>query len=295
MRRPHRLSCALLGFLACAGGLAAAPLPAPDGFSAAIALYEACRYSEARTAFQRLAALQPESPELDFYLGRLALWFDDGPEARHYLERAAGCAPAEARIQNALGDAYGLAAQQANLLAKLGWARRCLAAYERAVELDPKNPAFRWSLVGYFCIAPSIAGGGRDKAFAQAAELRRLDPMAGRVAYATLYLAQGNPTAAFAQFDEVLRERPDDFLALYHVGRCAALSGQQLERGLQVLRRCLTLTPPAGEGMPTLAAVRHRLGNILEKMGDPAAAAAEYQAAERENPDFRPAKMALKN
>ena len=284
-----------LVLFAWAGGLGWARAAASPDFAGALGLYQGRHYSAARAAFQNLAAAGPDNPEIDFYLGRLALWFDDGAAALRHLERAARQSPREARIQNALGDAYGLAAQGAGLLAKFGWAKKCRAAYERAVELEPGNPAFHWSLLGYDCMAPAIAGGGRDKALARAAEIRRLDPMSGRVAFATLALVEKNAGAAFALFDEVLREHPDDFLALYHLGRCAALSGEQLERGLAALRRCLVLTPPEGDGLPTRACVYHRIGNILEWQCDRVAAKEAYAAAVRIDPDFRPAKIALKN
>jgi tetratricopeptide (TPR) repeat protein len=285
------------GWIACFfwGGIAVAASESTGGFSRALQFYEAGRYAEARIGFTRLAVERPNDRELDFYLGRLALWFDDANDAFAHLERAAASAPQDARIQNALGDAYGLMAEKAGLLAKFGWARRCLAAYQRAVQLAPDNAAYRWSLVGYYCMAPSFAGGGHDKALAQAAAIRKIDPMGGRIAFATLYLADKKTDAAFAEFETVLRDTPDDFLALYHIGRCAALSGEQLDRGAMALRRCLRLTPPEGDGMPTPASVHFRLGNILEKQGDRAGAEVEYAMALHEQPDFRPAKIALRN
>lgn len=275
-------------------GRSAAAEARPD-FAAALTLYETRAYSAAREKFTALAKLHPNDPDLDFYLGRLALWFDDLDAALLHLERGAKTAPNDARIQNALGDAYGLAAQNAPLLAKLGWARQCRAAYERAVSLAPGNPAFRWSLVGYFCMAPRVAGGGMEKAYAQAEEIRKLDPMGGRIAFATLHLAEKKFDAAFAQFDPVLGSEPENFLALYQIGRCAALSGRQLERGLAALRRCLQLAPPPGDGMPTHASVHHRIGNILERQGQAAAAQASYATALELHPDFRATKIALKN
>lgn len=264
-------------------------------FARALDCYHARRYTEARTRFERIVLVRPADPEIDFYLGRLALWFDDAPAGLSHLERAAQRAPQEARIQNALGDAYGLAAQNANLLAKLGWARQCRQAYECAVELDPANLAYRWSLLGYYCVAPRLAGGGLEKAEAQAAAIAVLDPMNGRIARATLALSTERYPAAFAEFEPVLRDTPDDFLALYHIGRCAALSGRELDRGIRALRRCLELRAPEGDDMPTHAYVHHRLGNLLAKKGDLAAAAAEYAAAQREHPDFRAQKIMLRN
>lgn len=268
--------------------------PAEDS-AAARSLYEARRYTEARAAFRALAMRQPGNVELHFYLGRLALWFNDGASALAYLEKAVHATPRDARVQNALGDTYGLMAQQAGLLTKLGWARKCLGAYERAVELAPREVAYRWSLIGYYCLAPRIAGGSCDKALVQAGEIGKLDPMAGRIARATLYLAERQPAAAFAQFDEVLRSNTDDFLALYQIGRIAAVSGQDLERGRAALQRCLCLAPPVGDGMPTLASAHHRLGNILEKLGDASGAQHHYATALRLLPDFRSEKETLRN
>ncbi len=276
--------------------MAALAAPGPWGdFSQAVGLYNSHHYTEARVRFAQLAAERPNDIELDFYLGRLAWWFDDDHEAVMHLERAAHNAPQDARIQNALGDAYGLEALDAGLLAKFGWAKKCLTAHELAVRLAPENLACRRGLLGYYILAPVIAGGGYGKAFAQAAAIRELDAMAGRVAFATLYLAEKKNGAAFAEFDAVLRTAPDDFLALYHVGRCAALSGEQLDRGAAALRRCLHLTPPEGDGLPTEASIHYRLGNILEKQGNPAGAEVEYAVASRKQPDFRPDKIALTN
>jgi len=54
--------------------------------------------------------------------------------------------------------------------------------------------------------------------------------------------------------------------ALYQFGRVAALSGERIERGMEALRKCLTL-PPA-QGSPGHEAAQWRLGNLWEKKGD---------------------------
>jgi tetratricopeptide (TPR) repeat protein len=262
----------------------------------AIALYEERRYGPAREAFRTLEKTRaPVDEELDFHLGRLALWYDDANEAVERLERAVRDTPGSARLYNALGDAYGLAARQAPLLTKLGWARKCLAAYRQAVELEPANPLFRWSVLGYYLVAPGIAGGGHDKALAEARRLKRLDDMAGRIALATVHLAESRNSEAFAQFDELCDARPDDFMVLYHIGRCAALSGEQVDRGIAALTRCLELEPPRGDGMPTTSSVHYRLASLHEARGDSDAATRLRQRAWELNPDFRPDKSALKN
>ena len=265
-----------------------------NDFSLALKCYQSGAYSKARVIFARLADERPNDIELNFYLGRLAWWLDDDVDSVSHLERAASLAPRHARIQNALGDAYGVRALNVGLFSKLGWAKKCLAAHELAVRLAPTDVECRWGLLGYYFLAPAIAGGGNDKAFAQATAIRDLDPMAGHIAFATLFLQKKENSAAFAEFSIALKTTPNDFVALYQIGRCAALSGEQLQRGASSLQRCLELTPPMGEGMPTYAYVHYRLANILEKQGDKTAADQEYALTLSIQPDFNADKIGLR-
>ena len=122
------------------------------------------------------------------------------------------------------------------------------------------------------------------------------DDAAAGLAFATVYLTEEKFDQAFREFDELLRQKPDDFFALYQIGRCAALSGMQLDRGLAALQRCLQLPLPADtDRRTTLANIHYRLGNILEKKGDPAAAQAEYTVARQVYPDFRSDKDTLRD
>ncbi|HYP16817.1 MAG TPA: hypothetical protein VEQ65_06360, partial [Opitutus sp.] len=171
-------------------------------FARAVELYHDRHYREARVSFAALANDTCNAVDVAFYRGRLALWFDEAAEALEQLERAATLAPSDARLHNALGDASGLMAQRATVLAKLGWATKCRTAFERAIELAPANVAFRWSLLGFCCVAPRFVGGGRENALTHAAAIRRLDASAGRAAFATVHLAFGDADAAFAEFEE---------------------------------------------------------------------------------------------
>lgn len=146
--------------------------------------------------------------------------------------------------------------------------------------------------MAFYQMAPSLLGGGSDKAYAQAEAIKQLDAMRGHVAYATLYGAEKKYDLAFAEFDVVLKVSPDDYAALYQVGKLSVLSGQFLGRGLTSLRRCLELTPP--DGAPGHSAAQWRLGNILEKKNDPAGARAAYEAALKLDPKFAQAADSLK-
>lgn len=284
------------GGLLAAGALLAQPSPSTEADSswcAAMDLYQDARYAEARVALRRLEGGAPEV-ESDFHLGRLALWFDDQAEAVLRLERAVTRSPNEARLQNAWGDACGMSAQRAAVWQKLGWARRCLAAYQRAVELEPNNPKWRWSLIGFSCVAPRIVGGGYERARAQIAELSRLDALEGAFAAATVMLAERRPAEAFICLEAVVREHPDNASVWYQIGRCAAMSGQQVARGVAALRRCLELGPVGGDGQPSLATAHFRLSELLELAGDLPGAQRERALALQLQPDLRIDKVALR-
>ncbi len=267
--------------------LAAAATPR----DAALAHFQAKRYPEAREAFAQLAAAEARNAEARYYLGVLAARRGDPDEAIRQLEAATALAPKNSDYFAELGGAYGTAAGRAGVLAKLGLARRCQAALEQAVALNPDNLGARNGLISYYRAAPSFAGGGLSKAYEQAEEIRKRHPLMGATVLAQLYLAERRYDEAFALLEEVLRGAPDNYLALYSLGRTSAQTGLRLERGEQVLRRCLALAP--GPGEPPHAAVHWRLGNLAEKRGQPAAARAAYEASLAADPGFTQARESL--
>jgi tetratricopeptide (TPR) repeat protein len=290
------------------------------------ALYEAKKFPEAEAALKKLPAPDAANPAVPFYLGAIASARGDLDGAVTLLERAVQLAPQNAAYHHELGDVYGQSAQKAGVLSKFGLAKKCLAEYLRAAELDPKNVGYHQRLFEYYRQAPGLAGGGTDKAEAEAAALMHLEPVSGHAALVTLYAsdkkfgqaldhaaevkkldaARGRLTyaalytqtkeydKAFAQFDEVLKATPDDYSALYQVGKLAAVTGQQLERGMMSLRRCVEMTAPTTPGTPGHAAAWWRIGNIAEKKNDVAGARAAYQTALERDPKFTAAAEALK-
>ncbi len=251
-------------------------------FDDAQELYRAKRYAEARTAFEAVAAAEPDNAAAAYHLGQLALMRNDETEAVRWLQKATALAPTSARYVRALGDAYGLSTQKAGLFSKLGLARKCLAAYEKAVELDPDDVNARYALLNFYRQAPGFAGGGLDKARAEAREIQKRDDVRGTVALAEISVAEKKYDEAFAALDSLRQRHPGSPEAAYAIGRTAASSGRQLDAGAALLKEYLAHTPD--DKQPPLWAARWRRGQIYEKKGDPAGARAEYQAALKLNP-----------
>jgi len=245
-------------------------------------LYHAKRYAEARTAFAQVAAADPDNAEAAYRLGMLAFMRDEQEEAVKWLEKATTLAPRSSPYFKALGDAYGLSAQKAGLFSKLGFARKCLAAYEKGAALDPQSVNARYALFNFYRSAPAIVGGGVDKARTQAQEIQKLDAVRGTLALAELSIADKKYEEAFEALENLHRSRPEALDAVYQIGRVAALSGLRLDDGTASLKEYLAHTPD--DNQPPLWAAHWRLGQIFEKKGDPAAARTEYAAALKLNP-----------
>ena len=262
--------------------------------AAARALLAARQPAEAQAAFERLHAAHPAHAEVNHALGQLANRRGDPTQAVTYFTAAATAEPQAGRHQQGLGDAYGRLAERAGVFGGLGLARKCVAAYERAVALEPTNVDFRLSLLEFYRLAPAIVGGGTAKARAQVEAIRALDPVRGRIAAATLLAGEKRTAEAFAEYSAALQAQPDDVVALYQFGRLAALTGQELERGAAALRRYLELPEVMLPQAPGHVSGHWRLGQLLERQGNREAARAALEAALRLEPGFKPAAEALR-
>lgn len=272
--------------------LAATTLSASPAFDDAVGLYKQRKDAEARAAFETLLKTEPQNAEVPYYLGRLEVRAKNTDAAIDRFNAAIALNGRNATYYLELGSAYGSKAQSAGLLGKASAASKTRAAFEKAVEIDPQNFEAQSALFQYYMQAPGIMGGGFDKALAQTEVLIKLDPVRGKNAKANLYVREKKYDEAFAIFEETLTVNADDYGALYGIGRLAAESGQRLDAGLENLKKCLSLTPPTGS--PSHAAAHWRMGNILEKKGDKAAARTAYEAALQADANFKPAADSLK-
>ncbi len=224
-----------------------------------------------------------------------------------------------------LARALGEQAEDANPLRQPGLARRTKSELERASALAPAYLDARDGLVEFYLQAPAIVGGSVDKARAQAAEMKRIDPYRGELA--ALKVAQrSNDTSAVIRGYETLIEAfpdsvgphsalaviyaarrqwadgwrtidrwngraPDSYAARYAVGRMAAESGQRSDQGEKALREYLSHELKPGE--PSLAAAHWRLGMILEKRGDRDGARREYELGQKLDPALKGPRVGL--
>jgi tetratricopeptide (TPR) repeat protein len=298
-RRPVSVAMCLfprLLVLACA--CAAAQLPAAesaaktsDELTGALALVNARRYPEACTALERIIARDPTNAEACHRLGLVLKLRNDNAaweEALKWLAKAVALAPGNAIY---LGDFGGTSLQFASRTNSLSAATRGREAMEKALAIDPDYLDAREGLFHYYQRAPWPLGNGA-KAAKELEEIRKRDPDLATVLSVTGRVNAKDYTAAFQLCDEVLARGPDNYTALYQYGRTASTSGQNLERGLASLQKCLGLTPPS-PASPTHSNVWHRIGTIHEQLDDFGQARAAYEQALKLDPANRQAADAL--
>ncbi|MEP6768595.1 MAG: tetratricopeptide repeat protein [Acidobacteriota bacterium] len=288
-------------------------------------LLEAQRYREALDTLQGAVQADPANARAAALYGRAFLEENDVGRAVEWLEKASLLDSSSSSTAYWLGRAYGEQAIHGNVVVRAKLAGKIKRAFERAVELDPDNMDARIGLVEFYLQAPSFMGGSFEKARQQTDELRRRDPLHGYLAKARLEehrkrrdLAEAQYEAAMRDFpgrpepyywrergaigrkdwpsaleamDRLLRQRPEDAEPLYEIGRIAALSGRDLDRGEASLRHYLEHAPRGDE--PSLAEAHMRMAEIEERRGTRAAARSEYAAALELDPGIAGARQAL--
>jgi tetratricopeptide (TPR) repeat protein len=248
------------------------------------------------------------------------------PAAVPLLEKCVAAEPGNSKFHQWLGRALGLQAAQNGIVSGALSVRRVKAELEKAIELDALNLEARQDLAIMYRAAPSFLGGSNAKAAEQVRFIRQHDPAlasqldgdflfadkkwdAALAAYqesarlhpramiqvriSLVYQNKEDWTQAFAALDRALALDPDFPFALYQIGRTAALSGLQLDRGEKCLRTYIEMPVREDLENPSLAAAHFRLGNILEKTGDRAGARSEYETALAIDPKQKLAREAL--
>jgi tetratricopeptide (TPR) repeat protein len=224
-------------------------------------------------------------------------------------EAAVKASPADSNFHLWLGRAYGQKAERVSLISAFKLARKLAAEFQQAVQLDSRNADALADLGEFDVEAPSIVGGGVNRAIALVPQLQAVNPIAALSLQARIAeskkdypTAESQLKAAIAQSPDSpgpwmdlasfyrRRGRPDDMLTAVHTGASLDhLHGSALVDGASILTR-EHLEPQTAiqwlqqylnsqaqtEDAPSFA-VRSKLADLLSQQGD--MAGAEQQIA----------------
>lgn len=289
-------------------------------------LWNAGRMDEAIKALNAAVTANPSDAHSYYMLSRAYYSLEDFETAIKHGEKAVQLKPTEASYQFWLGRAYGERADRVGAFSAMGLAKKTVAAFERAVKLNPNDQAARRALAEFYVEAPGIMGGGRDKARALADQVAATDPAitawiraliankeknwgdaethfknavraSGNASWAWLELARfyawgkrwNEFEAAMASALASEKKRPADY---FNVGDMLLGTGRNFPAAVQALRKYLA-APKKDDEYPAFRA-HYMLGQLFEKSGDKKQAAQEYRQALSLASGYGPAQKALK-
>lgn len=232
--RTQMFFCILLGI--------STGLQAETNLEQAARLIKAKAFQEAQVLLERALQSDPRNAEAMGMMSGLYLASKNPDKALEFAEKAIQIDPVKARYYLAKGQALNLRLQQVNVLRKLSVANEMRGAFEKGVQVEPKNREARYALFDYYFKAPGIAGGGLDKAKAFAEQTQALDAPIGHYLKAMVFQKQKNPGAVQAECRLALTAGPR-YAPAYNLLGYAELEMKQVDLALEHFRKQVDLDP----------------------------------------------------
>jgi len=268
------------------------------------------RVDEAIRALNGRVSSSPSDAESYNLLCRAYFALEDWDRAESACKKAVALEPTNSPYHRWLGRVYGEKASRVNFLSAASLAGKTRDEFQRAVQTDPNDPDARVDLAEYYLEAPSIVGGGQDKAREQARVLGKISPAREHWVYARIAEKNKDAVAAEREYRTMVRESDGDaegwlnlgffyrnqkrydemeqaFVKLSHApmarpevmveaAQTLLRTGRNFPFAVDLVQRYLATGPV--EEAPAFKA-HYVLGTILEKQGDKTGAAREYRAS----------------
>lgn len=248
MRLPPELRIRLLiGLLVGVSGI----LSAETELEKATRLTKARSYKEAQVVLDKALLAEPSNPEVLALLGDLQLATNHPEKAAEYADKAILLNPSKARYQVLRGNALGVRAQQGGLLRGMALVGDIRGAYEKAVQLEPGYRPARYALFSFYFNAPSIAGGGLDKAKTFADKTQAQDAAVGHYFKAMILQKQKDPGAAQAECRLAVAGDPQ-LAPVYNLLGYVELDMKQVDMALDHFRKQAELEPDNANSFDSL-------------------------------------------
>lgn len=221
--------------------LLGAALPAVAGsLNKAEELYQHTDYQASLTLLNK----DTQDAATNFLIGRDYFMEGDLKKATDFLLKATQEEPNNSNYVDWLGRAYGRRAETANMLAAPGLASKTRVAFERAVELDPKNSDALSDLFEYYLTAPGFMGGGYEKAMTVADKTVAIDPSEGFYEKAKLAQKRKEYSAAELHLRQAVAAAPRQVGRLVNLAKFLADQGRNQESD-DVFRQAEKVNPNA--------------------------------------------------
>ena len=132
------------------------------------------------------SASNDRQAEVQYLQSKIKQRLGDHDGALQLAEAAVKANPQRTAYRLQLASVLSDEVNTAGLFKKMSLAKRVHAQLDTAVKLEPGNPDCLFGMMMYYEQAPSILGGGRDKAHRLAEQIGRMNPSRGYLAEAQL-------------------------------------------------------------------------------------------------------------
>jgi tetratricopeptide (TPR) repeat protein len=261
------------------------------------------------------------TPKPHLVAGKLAYTQGNYDKAIHEFRKSIREHPTLGEIYMWLGRSLGRKAENSNPLHAALMVGDIRQAFEKAVELDPKNLDARGDLLDFYLEAPGPFGGGVDKARAEADAIAKIYAADGFQVRSKIYEKEEKFVHAeqdlksaielepkpgryreLAQFYgrrknykemEAAYRKSGDQKSQYYLAAALYEQGQRSAEAEALVRKFLAGPAPEPGDDPTLAQARLLLGQLIARQGRREEAKREFHAALEEYPGMKAAKREL--
>ncbi len=199
-----------------------------------------------------LAFAEKPDPAALHLLSQVRLGQKNTKDAIALAEKAARLAPDNADYHAQLGVALSARMPELGFMQQAMVAGKMRKAFERAVELDPKNFNGLVGLSRYFANAPEIAGGSLTKAAEFATRLKALNPFLGESELGRIAERGEKFADALTHYEAAAQLKPDAAGAPFNCGRMLVKLGRKDEARAR-FASALTLNPNFAAAKSALA------------------------------------------
>jgi len=238
-------------------------------------LIEQREYEKAKSILRILYEENDENPQVNFYLGKIALRENNYDDAIDYIDDAIDADDDNPEYYLELGNAYGVKVQNVGAVKAMFAAPKMKKNWEKALELKPDYLEAKINLFTFYLRAPGIAGGDNDEAKMIADEFIKRGDKVGHCFLASYYwLAEENLDKTQ---DEILKSMNIDSTYTYYNLIINSNAGLLNQMGYHYLnekdfKNCYSAFAQAIEINPENA-------NAYDSMGDYYVAVAKFDTA----------------
>jgi tetratricopeptide (TPR) repeat protein len=281
------------------------------------------RVDEAIAELNGRLSLAPDANSSNL-LCRAYFALEDWERAESSCRKAVALDPNNGGFHLWLGRVYGEKADRANFVTAARLAGKVREEFERAVRLSPNDVDARLDLAEFYAEAPTIVGGGEQKARAQAQSIAALNPAREHWVYARIAEEKKDAATAEREYRQYIDLSHGDAEAWLNLALFLRRQKRfdEMEQAIvklsqapmpkpDVLVEAAGILYSASRSYPFAAELLHRylnagpveaapafkahylLGELLEKQGDKAGAAQEYRASLALARNFGTAQQAL--